>query len=54
MAVGPLAPFADCVYPQGSDASTPYRLLNPSDVISGQLQAASLQGTLAVSGAPGA
>ncbi|CAN7602805.1 hypothetical protein [Polaromonas sp. LjRoot131] len=54
MAVGPLAPFADCVYPEGSDASTPYRLLNPNDVINGQLQAASLQGTLAVSGSPGA
>jgi hypothetical protein len=54
MAVGPLAPFADCVYPGGSDASTPYRLLNPGDVINGQLRAASLQGTLAVSGAPGA
>ncbi|SFU88397.1 Beta-1,3-glucanase [Polaromonas sp. YR568] len=54
MAVGPLAPFADCVFPQGSDASTPYRLLNPSDVIGGQLQASSLQGTLAVSGTPGA
>ena len=54
MAVGPLAPFADCVYPEGSDASTPYRLLNPNDVINGQLKAASLQGTLATSGAPGA
>ncbi len=54
MAVGPLAPFADCVYPEGSDASTPYRLLNPSDVINGQLRAASLQGTLAASGTPGA
>lgn len=54
MAVGPLAPFADCVFPQGSDASTPYRLLNPSDVIGGQLLASSLQGTLATSGAPGA
>lgn len=54
MAVGPLAPFADCVYPEGSDASAPYRLLNPNDVINGQLLATSLQGTLAVSGAPGA
>jgi len=54
MATGALAPFADCMYPQGSDASTPYRLLNPSDVIGGQLQAASLQGTLATSGASGA
>jgi|GEM_PF-1725680 len=54
MAVGPLAPFADCVYPEGSDAATPYRLLNPNDLINGQLLAASLQGTLAVSGTPGA
>lgn len=54
MAAGPLAPFADCVYPEGSDAATPYRLLNPNDLINGQLQAASLQGTLAVSGVPGA
>jgi hypothetical protein len=54
MAVGPLAAFADCVYPAGSNASTPYRLLNPSDLINGQLRASSLQGTLAVSGAPGA
>jgi len=54
MAVGPLAPFADCVYPEGSDASTPYRLLNPNDLINGQLQASSLQGTLAISGVPGA
>ncbi|WP_411878049.1 hypothetical protein [Polaromonas sp. YR568] len=54
MAVGPLAPFADCVYPQGVDASSPYRLLNPGDVIGGQLLATSLQGTLAVSGVCGA
>lgn len=55
MAVGPLAPFADCVYPEGSDASTPYRLLNPNDLISAELlTTSSLQGTLAVSGAPGA
>jgi hypothetical protein len=54
MATGALAPFADCVFAQGSDASTPYRLLNPADVIGGQLQACNLQGTLATSGAPGA
>jgi hypothetical protein len=54
MAVGPLAAFAGCVYPEGSDASTPYRLLNPNDLINGQLQAASLQGTVTVSGVQGA
>ncbi len=54
MAVGPLAPFADCVFPQGSDASTPYRLLNPSDVIGSQLGATALEGSIATSGTPGA
>jgi len=54
MAVGPLAAFADCVFPQGSPASTPYRLLNPSDVIGSQLLATGLLGSLATSGTAGA
>lgn len=55
MATGAFAPFADCIYPPGSGAGMPYRLLNPSDVIGGQLAATSLQGTIgALGGAAGA
>lgn len=50
MATGALAPFADCIYPPGSGAGMPYRLLNPSDVIGGQLAATSLQGTVSALG----
>jgi hypothetical protein len=53
MATGALAPFADCIFPTGSQANTPYRLLNPSDVIGSQLQATGLDGTLTTSGTPG-
>ena len=54
MAVGPLAPFADCVFPRGGNLSAPYRLLNPSHVIDSQLSATGLQGSMATSGSTGA
>jgi len=54
MAEGPLAPFADCVFAQGGTAATPYRLLNPSDVIGSQLQATGLLGSIATEGSTGA
>lgn len=54
MAVGMLAPFADCVFPLGSSASAALRLLNPSDVVGGQMLATGLQGSIATSGSAGA
>jgi len=52
MATGALASFADCIFPAGGEPNTPYRLLNPSDVIGSQLQVAMLEGTIATTGAP--
>lgn len=53
MAEGSLAPFADCVFAQGRNTATPYRLLNPSDVIGSQLQATGLLGCITTEGSTG-
>ncbi len=53
MATGPLTPYLDCLYPDPSNKDNYFRLLNPKDVIVGQLNAVSLQGTIATSGSPG-
>jgi len=54
MATGDLAPFADSLFPvPGSNPTEYYRLLNPKDVISGQLNATSLTGPITTTGTPG-
>ena len=53
MATGSLAPFADCLFTTTGSPSTIYRLLNPADVIAGQLNAVNLQGTITTSGTTG-
>lgn len=53
MATGSLAPFADCVMVAGGNPNAVLRLLNPKDVINGQLNAINLEGTIATSGTPG-
>lgn len=53
MAVGVLAPFADCIYPSGGANNGSYRLLNPSDVIGAQVFAMILEGIITTSGTSG-